>query len=119
MSDRHAGDPRPPWYERLGVQINHPPPEVPETGPAEPGYERPPIWRRNVAPFRVVFLSQVSVFAIVLAVLTVVGVDEDLVFLPSYLVGVVANYGAESWWRRNRPPSADAPPRRLFARRRA
>jgi hypothetical protein len=106
------------WHERVGVQINHPPPEEPEPdpGPADPAYVRPPLWRRSVAPFWLAFVAQMAVFVIAVVVFAAAGVDDGSVFLPAYLVSMLGFFAVETWWRRNHPPSADRPLRPLWRR---
>jgi hypothetical protein len=87
--------------------------------PIDPGseaYERPPIWRRNVAPARVTFPACFGVFLVVLIVLTVAGVPDRWLFVPSMCLGFLAQGAAEIWWRRNRPPRADRVHRPLWSR---
>jgi hypothetical protein len=81
--------------------------------PTSPSYTRPPAWRRQVAPLHVSYPSYVIAFFVALAVFAAVGVPFQLLWVLSLGVGLVAAGGAELWWRRNRPPSADRPHRRL------
>jgi hypothetical protein len=106
------------WYERLGVQINHPPPEEPKVQPGEGEYQRPPMWVWLVAPAGAGFCVQFGVFVVVIAALAVAGLDSDAFFLLACVSAAVALYVHEAWWRRTHPPSQDRP-YRWFWRRRA
>jgi hypothetical protein len=58
------------WYERLGIQVNHPPRRrVPER------YERPSIWRHHVAPPRLRVPVYVGAFGLAVGVLTLAGLS--------------------------------------------
>jgi hypothetical protein len=90
------------WYERFGIQVNHPPKDrVPER------YERPSIWRRQVAPPRLRLPVSVGTFAIVVGLLTAAGLSFSQAFSFGPISAIAAQFILDSWWRRNRPPSED------------
>jgi hypothetical protein len=84
--------------------------------PAHSSYERPPLWRRNVAPGRVLFPAYLAGLLLVLLVQMVLGVSDRVAFYPALAAAFIAQGAADLWWRQNRAPAADRPYRRLISR---
>jgi hypothetical protein len=99
------------WYERLGMQINHPPPEPPPQRPE--GYVRPSR-QTLVAPARITYTAYAITGIATLVGLTFAG--APLVPAFALLAALMAQYTADSWWRHYRPPSADSPRKPLFSK---
>lgn len=90
------------WYERLGIQINHPPKErVPE------GYVRPSIWRRQVSPPSLRMAAYCFGIAITVAVLLLLHARFGLAVGLGVIVGSGGQFVIDAWWRRTRPASED------------
>jgi hypothetical protein len=101
------------WYEKLGMQINHPPPE--HQPQRRDDYVRPSRWT-VVAPARIASSAYVGTLALTLVVLIAAGVPFDLAWPFTFVAALAAQYTVDAWWRHNRPPSADPPRRSLFSK---
>jgi hypothetical protein len=84
--------------------------------PTSPSYTRPSPWRRQVAPAWLLMGAAFGTFVILLLALTATGLDDPVPFVVASGVGQIVQGATELWWRRNRPPSADRPHRRLISR---
>ena len=91
----------------------------PEGRPTDPGYERPPLWRRTVGPGRLTFAAYVTGFMLVMAGLTGAGASDLVVFFPYLAAAFLTQGAADLWWRRNGLQSADRQRRRLSSPRNA